>query len=153
VTPKGRTIHKAATNVRFAHGVAQDRKDIPAKLVKPVADHLRRVAAEGCRAAGYALSGPDPWPRLCSHHIDDTWRVIVAFDAEGVPVVLKIAQHTDTSDPYADIANELAIPISAAERTKPPCCEDGNHNVLDEAAIEAINDAYKRLRGSSRRRR
>lgn len=122
-------------------------------LRKAVEEHLRRVAEQGCAAAGYALSGPEPWPRLCSRHIDGTWRVIVAFDESGVPVVLKIGEHTDRRDSYAELAEELGIPISTEERTKPPCCEGGTPNALDEAAIDSIEDAFKRLRGSSRRRR
>jgi hypothetical protein len=44
-----------------------------------VKTHLRRLAREGCRVAGYSLSGAEPWPKLCSKHIVENWRVVVAF--------------------------------------------------------------------------
>ena len=62
-------------------------KEVPVKLRARVQKHLAALSREGCRVAGYSLSGDDPWPKLCSKHIDD-WRVIVAFPEADMVAVL-----------------------------------------------------------------
>ena len=74
--------------------------------------------------AGYSLSGDDPWPKLCSKHIDG-WRVIVAFPAENAVAVLGVAPHTNDNDPYAVLAELGGFDVSTVERKKPACCGDG----------------------------
>jgi hypothetical protein len=102
---------------------------------------------EGCRVAGYSLSGDTPWPKLCSKHIGEDWRVVVAFQADDSIVIIKIALHDDKRDPYAEIAVELNVPISTAERTKPPCCEDGVPPMLDQEVLDTLSQAFRNLRG------
>lgn len=129
-----------------------DAKAVPAKLRRPVADAIRRLAYEGCHAAGYALSGPHPWPGLYSVHIED-WRILVTFPTPHEVTVVKIARHSDDSDPYAEVAAELGIPVSTSPRTKPPCCQPDGEAPVDDTIAAQIEDAYARLSRKNLRRR
>jgi hypothetical protein len=61
--------------------------------------------------------------------------------------MIKIALHHDKRDPYAEIAFEQNVPVSTAERKKPPCCEDGVLPVLDQEVLDALGQACRHLRG------
>jgi mRNA-degrading endonuclease RelE of RelBE toxin-antitoxin system len=127
--------------------VMDDWKKVPANIRGLAKDHFRKLASEGCRVAGYSLSGDEPWPKLCSKHIDNGWRVIVAFQDDNSIVVMKVALHNDERDPYAEIAAELKIPISTAPRTKPQCCEDGVPRTLDQEILDGLEQSFRHLRG------
>lgn len=64
-----------------------------------------------------------PWPHLCSLHVD-ALRIVVAFPEDGVVAIVKIARHEPASDPYREIADDLGITVSTAERTTPPRCDE-----------------------------
>lgn len=136
----------------YIGSAATDAKEVPAKLRRPVSDAIKRLAYEGCHAAGYALSGPDPWPGLCSVHVED-WRILVTFPAPDEVTLVKIAPHADDSDPYAEIAAELGIEASTSPRTKPPCCQPDGEAPVDETIAARITDAYARLARKNRSRR
>ncbi|MHB2027770.1 MAG: hypothetical protein ACYCPT_03005 [Acidimicrobiales bacterium] len=125
-----------------------DFREVPANVRGLVKKHLRRLAQEGCRVAGYSLSGTEPWPKLCSKHIADDWRVVVAFQEDDSIVIMKVAPHNDERDPYEEIASELNIPISTAPRTKPPCCEDGVPPTLDQEVLDGLGQSFRELRGN-----
>jgi len=133
--------------LRATPGAIADFKTVPANARGPVKTHLRRLAREGCRVAGYSLSGAEPWPKLCSKHIVDNWRVVVAFQDDDSIVVVKVAPHNDERDPYAEIAVELNIPLSTAPRTKPPCCEDGVPPSLDQEVLDLFSQSFGQLSG------
>lgn len=120
-------------------------KDVPRLLQSRVEKHLRALAHEGCRVAGYSLSGDDPWPKLCSKHID-AWRVIVAFPDQDTVAVVSVAPHTDEVDPYAVLAELGGFSVSTAERTKPPCCADGVP-LIDVDLVDRIQAGFNLLRG------
>lgn len=111
-----------------------------------VRDHLKRLRQEGCRAAGYALSGDPPWPHICSKHIDG-WRVLVAFPADNEVAVLKIERHDDSTDPYRNLAIDLGIAVSTAERTKPPCCDYDGSAPVDASILDSLGRALKAVVG------
>jgi hypothetical protein len=51
---------------------------------KAFGDFLDDLAARGCKALGYRLSGPAPVDHMCVKHLRDSFRVVVAFeDAAG----------------------------------------------------------------------
>lgn len=120
-------------------------KGVPVKLRARVEAHLNALSREGCRVAGCSLSGDDPWPKLCSKHID-SWRVIVAFPDEGTVAVVDIGPHNADNDPYAVLAGLGGFDISTAEREKPACCEDGVPQIDAELA-DRIDNGFQRLKG------
>jgi mRNA-degrading endonuclease RelE of RelBE toxin-antitoxin system len=127
----------------FSRLAVAEMKTIPALLQNRVVAHIQDLVAEGCRAASYALSGPHPWPSMCSTHIDG-WRVICTFPDDETVAILRVCPHDDTTDPYAEIANDLGIAVSVAERTKPPCCEGGVPTPPGDL-LDALDAAFARL--------
>ncbi len=120
-------------------------KNLPAQKRPPVTARLQRLALEGCRAAGYALSGDHPWPHICSIHVGDL-RIIVVFPSDNEVAVVSVAAHNDVSDPYRDIAYALNVPVSDAPRTKPACCDAATGvPPVDADLFDRLETAFKRL--------
>jgi len=88
---------------------------------------LDDLAARGCQAMGYRLTGDPPLDSLCCVHLRASDRAIVTF-TPGTAWVLLVGPY-DRQDREADIytrvytaAGITAGPLRA--RTKPPCCLD-----------------------------
>lgn len=136
----------------FVGSALEDAKQVPVKLRAQLTRILEQLSKGGCRAAGYALSGPPPWPHLCSVHFDG-WRVVVAFPADDEVTVVKIAEHDPDTDPYCEIADELGLAVSTEERTKPPCCGPDGEPPIDPQVVEDFGAAFKALTRRERRER
>jgi hypothetical protein len=130
----------------------EDAKQVPVLLRAQLTEIVERLSREGCRAADYALSGPPPWPHLCAIHFGG-WRVIVAFPADDEVAITKIAPHDPSSDPYRELAEDLGIPVSAEERTKPPCCDPDGEPPVDAQIVDDIQAAFAALTQRERRER
>jgi len=63
------------------------------------------LAAEGCAALAYRLTGDPPVNRLCVKHLDGNRRVIVAFENTKRAWILLIGVHD--SDSSANVYDEL----------------------------------------------
>jgi hypothetical protein len=136
----------------FVGSAFEDAKQVPVKMRAQLTSILERLSKEGCRAAAYALSGPPPWPHLCAVHFDG-WRVVVAFPADDEVTIVKIAKHDPDTDPYRELAGELELPISTAERTKPPCCDPDGEPPVNPQLVEDVSAAFKALTRRQRRER
>jgi len=117
---------------------------------------LDDLAAQGCAAMGYRLTGPDPLPRLCVQHLWAQDRVVVAFPAVDQAWILLVAPHRD-DDPgrnVYDLLYQLAgvTPPEQARRTKPPCCDEQTSTPPPIAATEldTLVDSARRLVGRHR---
>jgi len=114
---------------------------------------LDDLAAQGCAAMGYRLTGPDPLPRLCVQHLRAQDRVVVAFPAVDEAWILLVAPHRD-ADPgrnVYDLLYQLAgvAPPEQARRTKPPCCDEQTSTPPPIAVTEldTLVDSARRLVG------
>jgi hypothetical protein len=100
---------------------------------------LLELAANGCAAMSYRLTGPDPLPRLCVRHLRGADRVIVAFEQQDRAWVVLVGPHNDDreSNVYNLLYTITGTPIEpSGRRTKPPCCdEDGTAPVSDEDLV------------------
>jgi len=112
-------------------------------------DFLDDLAARGCKALGYRLSGPAPVDHICVKHLRGSLRVVVAFEEPRRAWILLVGQHDDR-DPvlnvYAELYRLLGVePPEAARRDKPPCCDESNDlpPVLGAAVAEFIDRAVK----------
>ena len=116
---------------------------------------LDELAAVGCRALAYRLSGPAPVDYLCVKHISGPLRVVVAFETPHRAWILLVGPHDDR-DPalnvYAEPYRLLGMePPSEAGRDKPPCCDQTADlpPVLGQALSEIL-DRAARLRRTRR---
>lgn len=100
------------------------------------------LAATGCAALGYRLTGQDPLPQLCVKHLRGADRVVVAFVAHTAWVLL-VGPHAEgdhAADVYTILYELADIARPEQPRTKPPCCcpADGSAPQLDEAVIDDL---------------
>ena len=108
------------------------------------------LSINGCAALAYRLTGPVPLSRLCIKHLRAALRVVVAFESPRRACVLLVGPHA--ADPSLDVYAELyellgtASP-EGANRTKPPCCDDGDQpppGLGDDLADLIISAAKQR---------
>lgn len=125
------------------------------KQAKALGTFLDELAAVGCRALAYRLSGPAPVDHLCIKHIGGPLRVVVAFETPQRAWVLLVGPHDDR-DPvlnvYAELYRLLGIePPPDAGRDKPPCCDETADlpPVLGDTLSEIL-DRAARLRRTRR---
>jgi hypothetical protein len=112
-------------------------------------EFLDDLAARGCKALGYRLSGPAPVDHMCVKHLRGTLRAVVAFEGQQRAWVLLVGRHDD-EDPVLNVYAELyrllgAEPPEAAGRNKPPCCDESTElpPVLGAAVTEFAGRAAR----------
>jgi hypothetical protein len=112
-------------------------------------EFLDDLAARGCQALGYRLSGPAPVDHLCVKHLRNSLRVVVAFEGRQRAWILLVGRHDD-QDPvlnvYAELYRLLGVePPDSAGRDKPPCCDESTDlpPVLGAAVTELVDRAAK----------
>jgi hypothetical protein len=117
---------------------------------------LDDLAARGCQALAYRLSGDSPIDHICVKHLRGSLRVVVAFETPSRAWVLLVGPHDD-QDPvvnvYAEIYRLLGVePTPESGRDKPPCCDaaGGQPPVLGDALTE-ISDRAAKLRRTRQR--
>jgi hypothetical protein len=127
------------------------------KQAKTLDNFLNELAANGCRALAYRLSGDAPLGHMCVKHLTGALRVVVAFETPRRAWILLVGPHDD-QDPALNVYAELyslldAGPPPDAGRNKPPCCyEIGDvPPVLGESLAEILDRAAK-LRKTRRSR-
>jgi len=69
-------------------------------------EFLDDLAARGCQALGYRLSGSAPVDHLCVKHLRDSLRVVVAFEGQQRAWILLVGRHDD-QDPVLNVYAEL----------------------------------------------
>jgi hypothetical protein len=119
------------------------------RQTRALADFLGDLAASGCRALGYRLSGPPPLERLCVKHLTGSLRLVVAFESTQRAWILLVGPHDD-HDPvlniYAELYRLLGMePPIAGGRRKPPCCDEIGQSppILGDSMTELIDRAAK----------
>jgi hypothetical protein len=108
-----------------------------------------RLAQEGCRAADYRLVG-DPLHHLCVAHLrglSGQWRLLIGFPAASEVAILDVDRHDrrHARNIYQKWYDLLSMDEPTEERTKPPCCKDGEPPV-NQALVERILDLLDSLR-------
>jgi len=113
---------------------------------------VERLAAEGCAAGDYRLTGEDI-EHICALHLYGRYRALVAFPDDASVVVLLVGEHLADDpelDVYRDLYRQLGLREPAAKRTKPPCCNEGGKPPVDSELLDRFAATAKDL---SRRRR
>lgn len=70
-----------ATEVLATPRAEQQIGSLARKQSKLFANFLDELAASGCRALAYRLSGQTPLDHLCVKHLSGSLRVVVAFES------------------------------------------------------------------------
>jgi hypothetical protein len=115
-------------------------------------DFLNHLAADGCRALAYRLSGPTPLDHMCVRHLSGALRVVAAFEAPQRAWILLVGPHDDHDEVlnvYAELYRLLDIdPLETAGRSKPPCCEEADElpPILGTTLTEILDRAARMRR-------
>jgi hypothetical protein len=118
-------------------------------------DLLNDLAARGCRALAYRLSGPAPLDHMCVKHLSSSLRVVVAFESPHRAWILLVGRHGDDDqfmDIYAELCRLLGVePPDAAGRLKPPCCDEApDMPPLLGASLTDVLDRATKIRRTRR---
>jgi len=81
-------------------------------------DSIRR---RGCAAAGVRLAGPE-LSAVCRQDLYGAWRLLSVFETPDRCVLLVVAEHTRSANPYQLLYEMLGIGEPQEPRTKPACC-------------------------------
>lgn len=115
-----------------------------ASFVLAVEDiRCRGCAAAGVRLAGEAVSG------VCRLDLHGAWRLLTVFEAPDRCVLLLVAEHTRSANPYQLLYAALGIDEPEEPRTKPSCCDADGKPPLDPDLVERFE---RGLRDLGRRR-
>jgi hypothetical protein len=126
---------------------------------KMFSQFLDDLAAQGCKALGYRLSGPTPVDHMCVKHLRGTLRVVVAFEKRDRAWIVVVGCHDDQQpllNVYAELYRLLGIePPDGAGRDKPPCCDTSTSlpPVLGAAVAEFTERAAKARKTRRQERR
>lgn len=119
------------------------------KQSRSLDNFLNELAAVGCHALAYRLSGQVPVDHMCVKHLSGSLRVVVAFETSQRAWILLVGPHDD-HDPILNVYEELYRLLGIeqqpdAGRDKPPCCgEVGDRPpVLGDALSEILDRAAK----------
>jgi hypothetical protein len=115
---------------------------------------IQRLAAEGCEAGDYRLSG-EGVEHICSVQLYGRHRALVCFPDDESVVVLRVGEHLDDDaelDVYRSLYRLLELPEPSAKRTKPPCCDTTGKPPIDPELLDRFRDRAKQLNRRSRRR-
>ena len=99
-------------------------RQITALRGKPRASFLLAVddiRQRGCAAAGVRLTGAG-LSAICRLDLYGAWRLLTVFEAADRCVLLLVAEHTRSENPYRLIYAALGISEPGGPRTKPACC-------------------------------
>ncbi len=115
------------------------------------------LAARGCLAAGYRLTG-EGLGRACAVRLADDYRLVTVFpDPQRVLIVLVARHNEEESDVYRLLYELLELEAPTEPREKLPCCDDQHDPPVDENATDSFLAASKgvveRLRRADRLRR
>lgn len=118
-------------------------------------DDIRR---RGCHAAGVRLAGSD-LSAICRLDLYGAWRLLTVFDAPDRCILLLVAEHTRTANPYRLLYHALGISEPKEPRTKPTCCDAEGHPPIDPDLAARFEQGLRQLApgmraaGTARRRR
>ncbi len=157
--PTAARFPRVPTEVLATPRADQQIAGLDRRQSKTINDFLDELAARGCQALAYRLSGPTPIDHICVKHLGGSLRVVVAFESPTRAWILLVGPH-DEQDPilnvYAELYRLLGMDLpDAARRTKPPCCDEAEGEpppVLGAALTEILDRAaeIRRTRRSSR---
>jgi hypothetical protein len=120
--------------------IASMRGKARASLLLAVDDIRRR----GCAAAGVRLAG-EQLSAVCRLDLYGAWRLLTCFETSGRCILLLVAEHTRSANPYQLLYDALGIDQPKEPRTKPACCDPDGQPPVDPALIERFERGLRDL--------
>lgn len=80
-TPEAAKVRGVPTEVVATPRAEQQIAGLGRRQSRAFNDFLNELAADGCRALAYRLSGPAPLDHMCVKHLSGSLRVVVAFES------------------------------------------------------------------------
>jgi len=163
-TPRARrSSHRGATLTVSTVPTKQARQQITALRGKAKASFLLAVEdirRRGCAAAGVWLAG-EALAGICRLDLYGAWRLLTVFETPDRCVLLLVAEHTRSANPYRLLYAALGIDEPKEPRTKPSCCDAEGQPPMDPDILERFERGLRDLghvlpadaRPSSHRRR
>jgi hypothetical protein len=91
---------------------------------------VQEIRQRGCEAAGVRLAG-EQLSGICRLDLYGAWRLLTVFEAPNRCVLLLVAEHTRSANPYQLMYAALGVDEPDQPRTKPPCCDSGEQPPVD----------------------
>jgi hypothetical protein len=121
---------------------------------------VEAIRRRGCAAAGVRLTG-EVLSGICRLDLYGSWRLLTVFEAPDRCVLLLVAEHTRSANPYRMLYAALGIDEPEEPRTKPTCCDAEEQPPIDPDVVERFERGVRDLgrvlpastRTPSRRRR
>jgi len=120
--------------------IAALRGKARASLVLAVDDIRRR----GCAAAGVRLAGAG-LSAICRLDLYGGWRLLTVFEEPDRCVLLLVARHTRSENPYRQLYAVLGISEPGEPRTKPGCCDSDGRPSVDPGLVQRFEDGIGHL--------
>jgi hypothetical protein len=111
-----------------------------ASLLLAIEDIRRR----GCAAAGVRLAGSG-LSVICRLDLYGAWRLLTVFEAPDRCILLLVAEHTRTANPYQLVYDALGISEPGEPRTKPTCCDNEGHPPIDPDLAGRFEEGLRQL--------
>jgi hypothetical protein len=92
------------------------------------------IRRRGCAAAGVRLAGEE-LSVVCRLDLYGAWRLLTVFEAPDRCVLLLVAEHTRSANPYRPLYSALGIAEPEEPRTKPPCCDSDGQPPIDPDVV------------------
>lgn len=120
--------------------IAAMRGKAKASLLLAVDDIRRR----GCAAAGVRLAG-EQLSAVCRLGLYGAWRLLTTFEAPDRCILLLLAEHTRSANPYQLLYEALGIDEPQEPRTKPTCCDPEGQPPLAPDLVERFERGLQDL--------
>jgi hypothetical protein len=134
--------------------IASMRGKARASLLLAVDDIRRR----GCAAAGVRLAGAQ-LSAVCRLDLYGAWRLLTTFEAPDRCILLLVAEHTRSANPYQLLYDALGIDEPEEPRSKPVCCDSEGQPSVAPDLVQRFEHGLRDLArglltsGKARRRR
>jgi hypothetical protein len=110
-------------------------------------DDTRR---RGCAAAGVRLAGVSV-SSVCRLDLYGTWRPLTCFESPQRCILLLVAEHSRSENPYRLLYEVLGIAAPDEPRTKPACCDKVGQPPIDPHLITRFEEGARDLSRGLRR--
>lgn len=105
---------------------------------------VQDIRQRGCQAAGVRLAG-EQLSSICRLDLYGAWRLLTVFEAPERCVLLLVAEHTRSANPYRLLYAALGIDEPEQPRTKPPCCDSEGQPPVDPELVARFERGLRDL--------